>query len=338
MEQTILQVTPLSFPWDTSDPFIFCVHHEDFYPKGNGSMGPDDSLVGRPLGNDFAIKDGYRMYHGREIPGFPAHPHRGFETVTIVTKGLVDHFDSLGASGRFGNGDVQWMTAGRGVQHSEMFPLLKDDEDNPLELFQIWLNLPKVTKMAEPHYAMLWREEIPIVRHTDPNGKQCQLRLIAGTFDEETAAAPPPNSWAADAGNEVGIWLIEMEAGAKWQLPALPDGIQRSVYLYKGEGLRIGDELIDNYCRVKLGSGSAVALTAEDAEVKLLVLQGKAIDEPVVQHGPFVANSAQEIQNAFHSFQATQFGGWPWGRLDPVHPKEKGRFAQFADGTVLERD
>jgi hypothetical protein len=124
-------------------------------------MGPAVSLAGRDIGQDFSRKDGWSMYHGDSVPGFPAHPHRGFETVTIVRKGLIDHSDSLGATARFGGGDVQWVTAGRGIVHSEMFPLLKTDEDNPLELFQIWLNLPKRSKMAEPHFTMLWNEQVP---------------------------------------------------------------------------------------------------------------------------------------------------------------------------------
>ncbi len=130
----ILSIKPLGFQWETADPFLFCVHHEDDFPEGNDIMGPDtDHLKGRHLGDDFIIKDGFRMYHGKKVPGFPGHPHRGFETITIVRKGLVDHADSLGAAGRYGDGDVQWMTAGRGVQHSEMFPLLKKDEKNPME-------------------------------------------------------------------------------------------------------------------------------------------------------------------------------------------------------------
>jgi hypothetical protein len=113
--KAIINIKPLGFMWETVDPFLFCVHHLDDYPPGNEKMGPAASLQGRNLGRDFTIKDGWRMYHGSEIPGFPAHPHRGFETVTVVLNGFVDHSDSHGAAGRYGNGDVQWMTAGSGL-------------------------------------------------------------------------------------------------------------------------------------------------------------------------------------------------------------------------------
>ena len=140
----IIEVKPLGFPWETQDPFLFCAHHRDEYPKGDDQMGlTADELKGRNIGQDFTIKDGYRMYHGSHIPGFPYHPHRGFETITIIKEGFVDHADSLGAAGRFGAGDIQWMTAGKGIQHSEMFPLVNKIKENPLEIFQIWLNLQK---------------------------------------------------------------------------------------------------------------------------------------------------------------------------------------------------
>ena len=108
----------LGFQWQVQEPFIFCVHHYDTYPRGMPNLGPDPAHhKGRNIGRDFELKDGFRMYHGATIPGFPVHPHRGFETVTIVRKGYVDHADSMGAAGRYGEGDVQWMTAGRGIQH-----------------------------------------------------------------------------------------------------------------------------------------------------------------------------------------------------------------------------
>src|SRR6266849_1987437 len=155
-DDPILNVSPLSLPWQTSDPFLLCVHHEDAYPAGDERLGPAASLAGRDIGQDFAGKDGWRMYHGDVVPGFPQHPHRGFETVTIVRSGYIDHSDSLGATARFGMGDVQWLTAGRGVVHSEMFPLLDPDGPNTLALSQIWLNLPAKSKLVDPYLTMFW--------------------------------------------------------------------------------------------------------------------------------------------------------------------------------------
>jgi redox-sensitive bicupin YhaK (pirin superfamily) len=181
----ILNIEPLGFPWKTQDPFIFCAYHRDEYPKGNEKLGVDlAQLQGRRVGQDFTVKDGWRMYHGSSMPGFPYHPHRGFETITINIEGVVDHTDSLGAAGRFMAGDVQWMTAGRGVQHSEMFPLLHADKGNPLEIFQIWLNLPKASKMVDPHFKMLWNEDIPVINHVDPSGKTTTVQVVAGRIHD----------------------------------------------------------------------------------------------------------------------------------------------------------
>src|SRR5688500_418866 len=180
-KKPVKTIKPMGFQWETSDPFLFCVHHEDHFPEGNDQMGPNaEYLRGRHLGDDFIIKDGFRMYHGKTVPGFPGHPHRGFETITVVREGLVDHADSMGAAGRYGNGDVQWMTAGKGVQHSEMFPLISTEKENPMELFQIWLNLPKKNKMVEPHFKMLWRDSIPRYVHKDENKKTTTVEVIAG--------------------------------------------------------------------------------------------------------------------------------------------------------------
>lgn len=337
MNHPVIQIAPLGFPWETSDPFLFCVHHEDFYPRGNKDLGPDVSLEGRNLGNDFTVKDGFRMYHGTKVPGFPAHPHRGFETVTIARKGLVDHSDSIGAAGRFGNGDVQWMTAGKGVQHSEMFPLLNADSDNPFELFQIWLNLPKVKKMADPHFAMLWKEDIPVTTFNDKQGNATQIDIIAGVLQGVKAAAPAPDSWASNPDNELAIWTIKMDANATWNIPSASEGINRRLYLYKGESIEIAGKQMPNYCAARLDATQETKIQNGDHESYMLLLQGRPIDEPVVQHGPFVMNSAQEIQNTMNVFQATQFGGWPWPSADHVHPKEKGRFAKYADGRIVEK-
>ena len=329
----IKNIRPLGFPWETRDPFLFCAHHADAYPKGNDDLGPEASLAGRNIGQDFDLKDGWRMYHGQTIPGFPYHPHRGFETVTIAKEGLVDHADSLGSAGRFGNGDVQWMTAGKGVQHSEMFPLLNKDKENPFELFQIWLNLPKKDKMVEPHFAMLWSEAVPLVKSSDENDLATEVNVIAGKLMDSTAPDPAPYSWAADPENEVAVWTIKMQANAHWVMPAATREVGRTLYFYKGSGMQVDGETIGSYHSVEVDASEEIELLAGDEDCYLLMLQGKPIKEPVAKYGPFVMNTQDEIQQAFQDYQQTQFGGWPWPRPDQVHDRDKGRFAKYADGT-----
>jgi len=331
--EAVIKVKPLGFQWETADPFLFCVHHEDKFPKGNDSMGPDASLLaGRQIGQDFLLKDGWRMYHGDKVPGFPGHPHRGFETITVVREGLVDHADSMGAAGRYGNGDVQWMTAGKGVQHSEMFPLINKDKGNPMELFQIWLNLPKKNKMVNPHFKMLWRESIPKYVHTDAGKKVTEVEVIAGKLGDKKAAAPPPDSWAAPAENEVAVWNIKLQPGATWTVPAASAGINRTLYFYKGSSIQLGGKSIAPYHAAEVRANMPIEIKNGNDESRLLLLQGKPIGEPVVQYGPFVMNTKEEIQKAFDDYQKTHFGGWPWKRSDQVHDRNKGRFALHADG------
>jgi quercetin 2,3-dioxygenase len=328
----IQDIKPLGFMWPTSNPFIFCVHHIDKYPKGNDAMGPDASLAGRLLGQDFTLQDGWRMYHGETVPGFPAHPHRGFETITIVLEGFVDHSDSHGAAGRYGMGDVQWMTAGAGLQHCEMFPLISKDKDNPLELFQIWLNLPKKSKFAEPHFKMLWAETIPRITYVDDQGHKTEITVFAGKLDDTMAPAPAPDSWAADPANGVNIWIIKMQAGAQWTLPATRFEKNRHLYFYKGSGIQIaGIDVAPNQAVEMLADQIAI-IECGNEDAWLLLMEAMPINEPVVQHGPFVMNTADEITQAFADYRRTQFGGWPWERYDHVHDRNESRFAKYKDG------
>ena len=329
----VLAVEPLGFPWKTIDPFLFCVHHDDAYPRGNGRMGPDASLAGRDLGQDFSRKDGWSMYHGQQVPGFPGHPHRGFETVTIVRKGLIDHSDSLGATARFGGGDVQWLTAGKGIVHSEMFPLLDDAKPNPLELFQIWLNLPARSKMAAPHFTMFWSERIPRLATTDADGRAVDVAVIAGRLADRQPLAPPPDSWAAAADADLAIWTIRLAPGARWTLPAASGAAtRRMLYFFKGDRARVGGESIDGHAAIELVAGASVELVAGDEAAEFLLLQGRPIGEPVAQHGPFVMNTREEILVAFGDYQRTRFGSWPWRDDAPVHGADAARFARHGDG------
>ncbi len=330
----VLDSARLGFQWRTRDPFLFCVHHLDHYPAGDERMGPTTSLQGRKLGSDFQLKDGFRMYHGEVVPGFPRHPHRGFETVTVVRSGLLDHADSMGAGARYGEGDVQWLTAGGGIQHAEMFPLLRRDADNPFELFQIWLNLPRARKMVAPHFSMLWKHTIPRVVRKDDAGRAATVTVMAGNYDGTQAPAAPPDSWASAPDSDLAIWTIELEPAARFTLPAARAGSHRTIYLFEGQGLGAGGFPLAGGHQYDLRAEQALLLENGPARSELLMLQAKPIGEPVARHGPFVMNTRAEIQQAYADYRATRFGGWPWDRPDPVHGSERRRFARHADGKV----
>jgi redox-sensitive bicupin YhaK (pirin superfamily) len=337
MSDSVLETAPLGFPWVTADPFLFCVHHLDDYPEGNDKLGPSASLEGRNIGQDFEGKDGWRMYHGEVVPGFPQHPHRGFETVTIARRGYIDHSDSLGATARFGRGDVQWLTAGAGIVHSEMFPLLEPGARNPVELFQIWLNLPAENKFVKPYFTMLWSGDIPRVPFEDRAGKKSEVTVVAGMLDGRKPLAPPPQSWAARAESDVAIWCIRLDPGARLTLPpALGADTLRTLYFFRGSALEAAGKSFDSHLALATLAEEPLTLAAGDDECELLLLQGRPIGEPVVQYGPFVMNSREQIQNAISDYRRTRFGGWPFSSDDPVHPRDRSRFARHADGRVEE--
>ena len=333
----IIQTLPLGAQWPCIDPFLFCAHHNDAYPAGDGSMGVQAvELEDRPMGSDFSNKDGFSMYHGDHVPGFPGHPHRGFETVTLVREGLIDHADSLGAAARFGGGDVQWVTAGEGIMHSEMFPLLNPDKPNPLELFQIWLNLPASHKMVKPHFTMLWNERIPRLHHSDDADKQTTVTVIAGALaGADAPLAPPPESWASQDRSDLAIWTIRMEPGARWTLPAAKGAdTRRMLYWFVGSRLQLEGEGLSAHAALQVEAGRDLELVNTGADVvELVLLQGAPIREPVAQYGPFVMNTQDEIRQAMMDFRRTQFGGWPWDSNAPVHGSEPRRFARHPGQT-----
>jgi len=327
--------------WPVLDPFLFCAHHDDAYPAGDGQMGLQAvALDERELGSDFSGKDGFSMYHGEHVPGFPGHPHRGFETVTLVREGLIDHADSLGAAARFGEGDVQWLTAGQGIQHSEMFPLLHRDQANPLELFQIWLNLPAARKMVAPHFTMLWSERIPRLVHISDGGARTTVTVVAGALPGAGAPlSPPPESWASQADADVAIWTLRLEPGARWTLPAAQGAqTRRMLYWFVGQQLQVAGDTLREHAALEMAAGQDWVLENTGTDVaELLLLQGRPIAEPVVQYGPFVMNTQQEIMQTMMDYRRTQFGGWPWDSQDPVHGPEIRRFARHPGQQVEEQ-
>ena len=335
-DNVILLTVPLGLHWPTIDPFLFCAHHDDNYPAGNSQLGPDASLEGRNIGSDFEGIDGWRMYHGSVVHGFPQHPHRGFETITYVREGTCDHSDSLGAIARFGEGDVQWLTAGSGIVHSEMMPLRNQSQPNPLELFQIWLNLPAADKMCDPSFKMLWAENIPKIRRIDADGRVVEVVVIAGAFDETGPPTPPSDSWASKDSADVAVWHLHLDPGASLELPPTRSAETiRSLYVFDGEGVQIGDTHLGCDTGSVLRSTDAISLHSSGG-ADCLVLQGRPIGEPVVQQGPFVMNDEAGLRQTFIDYQRTGFGGWPWPVDGPVHAADRKRFAVHPDGLVEE--
>ena len=339
-EGAVLAVVELDFHWPTLDPFMLCAHHDDAYPAGDGQLRPVADLSGRDVGQDFSGRHGFSMYHGSAVPGFPSHPHRGFETVTFVRRGLIDHADSLGAAARFGRGDVQWLTAGSGIQHSEMFPLVETERPNPLELFQIWLNLPATDKFVDPYFTMLWNEELPVVHHRDANGRAVDVTVIAGRFGETEPLAPPPNSWAARPESQVAIWHFHLQPDATITIPGAEAGSRanRALYMFEGDTATVAGTELHNDHAAQLIPERDVVVRAGAVPVEMLLLQGAPIGEPVARYGPFVMNTEAELHAAFEDYRRTRFGGWPWAVSDPDHGPERGRFARHPDGRLEDRE
>ena len=181
---------------------------------------------------------------------------------------------------------------------------------------------------------MLWSEKIPIVELRDSEGSVSKVRLISGKLEGAESLKPTPNSWAAEEGNKVSIWLAEMAPGAVLTLPAVSESINRMLYFYGGDLLSLEGVALPSYHGIALGGGEAIRAENGKTAAKFLLLEAEPINEPVVQYGPFVMNTREEIVAACRGYHTTGFGGWPWDRPDPVNPQDQGRFARYADGSV----
>jgi redox-sensitive bicupin YhaK (pirin superfamily) len=226
------------------------------------------------------------------IGGFPNHPHRGFETVTYMIEGRLRHNDSFGHEGVLQNGGVQWMTAGRGLIHSE----LPEQEDGRMEGFQLWLNLPAARKLCEPGYRDIPSGEIPELRL--PGGV---ARVIAG--DSHGVAG------AVQREVTEPLYLdLHLEPGAEFEQP-LPAAHNAFVYVYRG-GLTIGETPVPaQRMAVLVNSGDGVRLQAGEQPTRALLIAGRPLGEPIAQHGPFVMNTHQQLVEAVHDYQAGKFSG-----------------------------
>ena len=331
---SVIKTQHLELHWDSEDPFIFISHHEDDYPKGNAQQAPPlREIAGRNLGRDYKKRFGFRMYHGKVVPGFPMHAHWGYETVTVPEVGFIDHFDSLGNQGRFGFGDVQWVSAGSMYLHDEMYPLAYDDRPNPNNITQIMINLPLKDKGSEPQVRTLWSETIPIVKEKDGNGHEYSVKVIAGSFGG--ASAPPPNdiSWAADREHNVRILLIKMSPGAKMTLPAVSATVNRNLYFVDGGTVKIDGAEYETSQRLKLKGNVDVEFTNGDPDGTYWLLEGEPIGEKMSSFGPIFLENDKAVRDALNYIRKNEFDSWPWDVVDKFHPKGTERFIRFSDGS-----
>lgn len=251
---------------DQLDPFLFLNHHgPQVYPPNN-----------------------------RGLP-FGPHPHRGFETVTFILEGSLAHADSADHQSVIRAGGVQWMTAGSGIVHAEISPPEFLRDGGPLEILQLWVNLPSRLKMSEPHYVGLQRESIPSMA-LEGGGR---LHLIAG---EHGGRRGPIDSLTG-----VFMSTLELPAGAQERLP-VPAGRQVFLYVVDG-GVAVAGEAVEAQHLIELGQEGDGVEIAASSKARLLFGHAEPIGEPVFSHGPFVMNSRDEILEAIEDYQAGHFGG-----------------------------
>lgn len=247
---------------------------------------------------DYAAPYEFSPNEARSPRGVGQHPHKGFETVTIAYHGEVAHRDSSGGGGIIYEGDVQWMTAGSGIIHEEFHSENFSKKGGLFEMVQLWVNLPAKDKNTPPRYQHLAKAGIPVVEFPDEAG--C-LRLIAGEYKGVKGAA--------DTFTEMNVWDIVLNAGKKAVLE-IPEAHNLSMVVLRGNVTLNGKEQADAGQLVGFEkSGGNVHIEAGSEEVKILLLSGVPIDEPVVGYGPFVMNTAEEIRQAISDFKSGKFGG-----------------------------
>jgi redox-sensitive bicupin YhaK (pirin superfamily) len=266
-------------------------------PTSDGAGVKLTRVIGQPgldMLDPFLLLDEFRSDQANDyIAGFPNHPHRGFETVTYMLAGRMRHGDNQGNSGLLTAGSVQWMTAGRGILHSEM----PEQEDGLMWGFQLWVNLPAKDKMTTPRYQDIAPERIPEVELA----KGVKVRVIAGQAGGVTG---PVQAEATDA-----VYLdLRLEQGAQTEL-AIPAGHNAFVYVYEGQA-RVGDGSRSELLRGDLGvldQGDKVRIAAPQAAARMILVAGRPFNEPVAKYGPFVMNTQQQIAQAIEDFRSGRF-------------------------------
>lgn len=231
--------------------------------------------------------------------GVGQHPHRGFETVTIVYDGEVAHRDSTGAGGRIGPGDVQWMTAASGILHEEFHSEDFTRNGGMLEMVQLWVNLPARDKMGAPGYQTLLNADIPVVELPDGAGR---ARIIAGELDGRRGPARTHTP--------IDVWDVRLVAGGRARFP-IAEGRTLAVVVLRGTVLVNGETVVREAQFAQMSRDGRDVEIEANGDATLLILSGEPIDEPVVGYGPFVMNSQDEIRQAIDDFNSGRFGGMP---------------------------
>jgi quercetin 2,3-dioxygenase len=330
----VLRSEPIGIHWDAEDPFFFISHHYDDYPKGNSQQAPPQREVsGRMnLGRNYDKEFGYRMYNGKVVPGFPLHSHWGYETVTVVEKGYIDHFDSMGNQGRYGFGDVQWLSAGSRYEHCEMYPLAFDDRKNPTDITQIMIDLPLEHKNSPNEVRMLWSEQIPVLTMDDGNGHICTVKVIAGRFGDTQASLPNRVSWAADPEHHVRILKLVMSPDAELTIPAVSTTVNRNLYFVSGGCVSIDGQTYEDDSRLKLVGNEDVNIKNGNETGEYWLLEGEPIGEKMIVFGPVSLPTDKDVRNAMDLIRKKELDDWQWGLVDRAQPKGTDRFIRYTDG------
>jgi redox-sensitive bicupin YhaK (pirin superfamily) len=253
--------------------------------------------------------------------GVAEHPHRGFETVTIVYQGEVEHRDSTGAGGRIGPGDVQWMTAGSGILHAEFHSQQFTRIGGTLEMVQLWVNLPAKDKMCEPRYQSVLNQDIPMVLLPEDAG---MVRVIAGEFNGHRGSA--------STFTPMDVWDVRLNQGHTTQL-GLPEGRTLALVILHGTVLVNGIQVAREAQMVLLDRAGAEVSIEANTDATIVLLSGDPLDEPIVGYGPFVMNTEAEIEQAVEDFNSGRFGRMAarpasapsFVRAETTHPNDGAR-------------
>lgn len=327
------KTTGLGMHWDTEDPFIFVSHHEDDYPRGNRQQAPPlNEISGRNLGRDYQLRLGYRMYHGKVVPGFPMHAHWGYETLTVPEKGYIDHFDTERIEGRFGFGDAQWVSASSKYEHCEMYPLANQEDRNPNDITQIMINLPLEMKNKGNRVSTVWKEDVSVV-----HGDGWDAEVFCGDFGGASAESPNTVSYAKRI-NGVRIIRFALSPGSTVPIDAAADGASRNLYFISGKDAEILGEKVGFYNRLKFSHMGGFDIRNGEEPSVMWLLEGRPIKQRMSSFGPVTLGDLKEVRKGMGEIRRNEFLEWPWDIIDKAQPLGTERFIRYPDGTEIRPD